>query len=200
VTAVGKPPAHSHVEPTIPIERKAGETGADVLDRVADTILPEAVKKGTKGPASKLPRQIAAIVYMRMQGMSNKDIAAKMGVKPKRITEIVYQARTQYNFSDILDRVQHQAIPQAIENLNEMLVEKDREATFQTLHGTGVFRKHTVNKDSGETKSNTLKVEISLPEGVSLENMPTVAVGAVLANPRSAPSLPPPVVETVNAV
>jgi len=189
------------------IVRKPGETGADVLERVAGAMLPaEIVKEHNR--ATKLPRQIAAIVYMRMQGLTNNEIAEKMGVRPRRVAEIIYRARTEYNFSDIVDRVQHQAIPQAIENLNDMLDQGDREATFETLKGTGVFRKHVVGKDGGggSVDRNTLKVEISLPEGMSLDSLPPIAIGSILANPRSAPSktpapaLPAPTVETVDAL
>lgn len=203
----GKPPLRSHLEPIIPIVKAPGEGPIDVLDRVADTILAPQIKEysGTgarnpKGPPSKFPRQIAAIVYMRMHGMSNKDIAEKLGVRPMRVNEILYKARTEYGFRDLLERVEHQIIPQAVENLTTLLNEGDREATFETLKGTGVFRKHVVGKDSGATPaSNALTVQINLPEGMTFDTMPMVAVGSILANPKRAPQKALPDVETVNA-
>jgi len=180
--------------------RRTGESGSEALERTADSVLGPVIGKPDKTRATKLPRQVAAIIYMRLGGMSNAEIAEKMGVKVRRISQIMFEARTRYNFSDILERVQHQAIPQAIENLNQFLEDGDREMTLETLKGTGVFRKHVVGKESGGSGAgNTLKVEISLPEGVTFENMPVVAVGSILANPRR-PALSEPKVETIDAV
>lgn len=191
--------------------RQPGETGTEVLERAADKLLaddavvvrPDLVQARKR--ASKFPKQIAVIVYCRLNGMSNSEIADALGIKPRSVSQLLYRARTEYGFSDIVDRVQHQALPQAVENMNEMLADGDREMTIETLKGLGVFKKHVVGKEGvGGSNQNTLRVEFTLPEGVSLDSAPVIAVGGVIANPRGrtqnpAPALLPPVVETVDA-
>lgn len=195
--------------------RQPGETGTDVLARAAEKLLvddavvvrPDIVKARQR--ASKFPKQIAVIVYCRLNGMSNSEIAEALGVKPRTVSQLLYRARTEYGFSDIVDRVQHHALPQAVENMTQMLEEGDREMTLETLKGLGVFKKHVVGKEQGGGgNGNVLRVEFALPEGVTLDSAPVIAVGGVIANPRvmnkpaaaPVPALPAPVVETVDAV
>ncbi len=175
----GKPgpvSAMTHCEP--------GETGSEALARVGTAVMPAKNHKG--GRPSKIARQLAAIVACRTEGMSDKQIAAALNIAVSTVRAILQKARRQGQFSDIIDRVENRAVPQAVDTLIEFLDEGDREFTALTLKGVGIFRQHTAQKTETKTENaNTLRVEIVMPD-FNTTAMPQTAVGSIVANPRRA--------------
>lgn len=173
----GKPgPVTAAIRPT------PGETGSETLARVGGDIMPKKTPKG--GAPSKVARQFAAILACRCEGMSDKQIAEALGLAVSTVRTILYKARKQQGFSDIVDRVENRAVPQAVDNLIEFLDEKDREFTKETLKGVGIFRSHSAQKvDASSETLNTLRVEFVMPD-FGAAALPQTAVGSIVANSR----------------
>jgi transposase len=177
----GKPGPVSAIANLLP-----GETGSQALERIGAEVLPKQTKRGR--PA-KLPRQLAAIVACRTEGMSDKEIAQALNISIFTIRKILQRARKEHHLSDLVDRMENRAVPQAVENLIEFLDDKDREFTMATLKGVGIFRNHSAQKtEQTNTNQNTLRVEIVMPD-FNLTAAPPTAIGAITATPRR-PALP----------
>lgn len=180
-------------------ERQPGETGGDALARIGAAVLPAAgtdldrnKAKGRRRRSSqrKLPRQLAAIIAMRTEGLTNKQIAEKLGLAVPTIGVILQKARKELHLSDLVDRVEHRAVPTAVDNLIEGLDKGDKDYTLATLKGVGVFRSHSVGKSDqpAQDNRNVLIVKIEMPAGLVPGQLPAVAVGNIVGVPRTAPA------------
>jgi transposase len=170
--------------------RLPGETGGEALERIGAAVLPAEdpnKKKGRRARSKqrKLPRQLAAIIAMRTEGMSNRDIAEKMNLSVATIGAYLQKARKELHLSDIVDRVEHRAVPTAVDNLIEGLDRGDKDYTLATLKGVGVFRNHSAVKQETSTENrNLMVVRIEMPE-LTNGQLPTVAVGNIVGVPRA---------------
>jgi transposase len=170
--------------------RRPGELGTDTLERVGAAVLPPApptTKKNKGGRPSKLPRQLAAIIALRTEGQSDTQIAERLNLSVSTVRGILAKARKQLGFSDLIDRVEHRAVPTAVDNLIEGLDRGDKDYTLATLKGVGVFRNHSAVKNEGAPteNKNVLVVKIEMPAGVQPGELPTVAVGNIVGTPRA---------------
>ncbi len=158
-----------------------GETGTDVLDRVGKQLVPSRSKMRDR----KLPRQLAAIIACRTEGMSDAAIAKALGLATGTVRGILMRARKELGLSDLVDRVEHRAVHTAVDNLIDGLDHKDKDYTLATLKGMGVFKHHSaVKQESSAQVSNELRVVFELPDGAAAGALPQVAIGAIMATPR----------------
>lgn len=161
--------------------RQLGESPIEALERVGNAVLPVgAVPKRARG--KQLPQQIAGIIAMRTEGLSDKQIAEKLGLAINTIRNILGKARRDHGLADVVDRVQNRAIPAAVDNMIERLDEGDDKFTKYLLDKT-LFKKESA-KDGKNSGGNTLTVKIELP--VIPEGAPAVAIGAIVGKPQSA--------------
>lgn len=180
----------------------AGESPMDALARVGDGIVSEFGGDDKKDPSrknKKLPRQLAALVALRAQGFDNAEIADKLGVTRQKLTALITKARKEYGWSDLADQIAHRAVPQAVENVVKHLDYEGTAAaqklgqhqmTREVLKGVGVFKTHSaVKQESKNETTNTLRVEIVMPELPPGVQALSLTEGSVFATPRRA--LPP---------
>lgn len=158
--------------------RRFGESPQQALDRIGNAVLPPAVRSMGKG--KQLPRNIAAIMAMRTEGMKDKEIAERLGVSVTTIRNAMGRARRDYGLDDVGDRIKNRGIPTAIDNVIDRMDDGDYAASKWLLEKTIFKKEQKGDKGSG---GNTLTVKIELPE--IPEGAPTVAVGAIVGRPQS---------------
>lgn len=175
--------------------RLPGETGGEALERIGTAVVGPPKKKGKH---TKIPRQLAAIVACRTEGMTDPEIAEKLGIAIGTVRQILQKARKQNFLSDIVDRLEDRAVPTAVDNLIRGLDREDKDYTLATLKGLGVFRTHTVGKQENVgAVSNELRVVIEMPTLPAGDGngMPRVAVGAISGAPVRPKALAAPVID-----
>jgi DNA-binding CsgD family transcriptional regulator len=113
------------------------------------------------------------IVALRRQGHTYKEIRGITGLTLKQIQYALRNERAKGTLNDVLAMVDHEAVPQAVENLIGMLRKHDKDATMLTLKGRGVFRTFSQQKHevaAGE-KLPMLTIDVTSPDGNSLPSV-----------------------------
>lgn len=127
------------------------------------------------------------VVALRLEGYSYAEIEERTGLTLPQIRYACRKARAAGKLQDVLQLVDNEAVPQAVENLVAKLQAGDWDATRETLRGRGVFRNFSHNKNEGTpgVQLPNLNIEIVSPSGGAL---PTVIVnterGAVVGTER----------------
>lgn len=194
-------PAHGTAGPVtamIAAGPRPGEVGTQALERIGAAVLPpaERAKGNAKKIHRKLPRQLAAIVACRTEGMSDKEIAEALSMTTGTVRKILYRARKELHMSDLVDRVEHRAVHSAVDNLIDGLDGKkgpqtEEVYTLATLKGTGVFRTHSaVKQETTNQNENVLRVVIEMPEIPAGHTPPQIAIGNIIGAPISLSATP----------
>lgn len=115
--------------------------------------------------------------------LSNSDIAKRLGVAPKTLTNTIYKARKEgwLTFDDPLEEVEYGIIPKAVKNLNKFLDEGDRTVTIEVAKGT-LFKQFQESKGISEKATNIIAIRLEIPE-VGVEGI--IASGKVVGTPKS---------------
>lgn len=137
------------------------------------------------------------VTALRARGYTYREIAEETGLSLAQIQVATRRARMAGQLRETLDMVDHDAVPQAVDNLVTALRDPDHErwweATTEVLHGRGVLQRHSRTQDTRDPATGVppLQINILAPEGGTF---PTVIVnsprGAILGNPNP-PALPP---------
>lgn len=155
--------------------------------------LPEPPRGGTLPPYQGLPDALyedraVLVLALRLEGYNYVEIQKKTGLSTEQVRYACRRARQAGKLRDVIDLIDNEAVPQAVENLNDLLQKGDKEATFEVLKGRGAFRRYSNDKQVGgiaATSIPALHINILTPAG---GEMPTVIVnsdrGAVIGTPR----------------
>jgi hypothetical protein len=160
---------------------RAGETGLDALDRIGRQLLPP--QKGRSRP-KKLPRQLAAVIACRTEGMNDKEIAQALNLALPTVKKILQRARRDHGMDDLADRVRNRAVHTAVDNLIGYLDEGDRNFTKLVLNKTIFKPADKGRKDDEAAKINELRVVFEMPQLAPGQSAPQIAVGAIVGTPR----------------
>lgn len=145
---------------------------ADALARVP-VAAPSTSKKRTRTPKppkdSKIYKVAMAVVALRAQGLQGQDVADQLGIPYNTMKTYLRRAvdrgwLTMGNFSSAEDKVELVLVDKAIRNASEMLDNRDKDMTIETLKGTGVFKQHqAVKVDNSTNIGLALKVQVEFP-------------------------------------
>jgi transposase len=113
--------------------------------------------------------------------LTTKEIAGRLGVAPATLYTLISRATKEgwLKFDDPIDRLEHEIIPKAIDNLSEFMDQKDKQATLETMKHT-VFKQFQESKGISEQPTTVLALKI---ETVDPANM-KVITGHVVGRPR----------------
>lgn len=168
---------------SVPVISKSGEAPENLsTPPVNNGILPDALFED----------RAVICIALRMEGYTYKEIQEKTSLTETQVRYALRRARAAGRLRDVLDLVDNEAVPQAVENLITVLRdpkhEKFWDATEKTLDGRGVFRRFNNNKVEGGGVGNqlpALQINILTRDG---KEMPTVIVnsekGSVFGSPR----------------
>jgi len=108
-------------------------------------------------------------IALRAQGMKGQAVADMLGVKYDTMKSYLQRATARgwlnlSSFNDHEDKVEYVLADKAIRNANELLDERDKDMTIETLKGTGIFKQHQAVKMENTTNVGlALKVQVEMP-------------------------------------
>jgi hypothetical protein len=115
-------------------------------------------------------------------GITNKDIALKLGLQPRTLNAIITRAVKEgwLKVEDPLERVEYELVPRTIDNLKQFLDEGDKQVTIEVAKGT-IFQSYKESKGLGDQSQTVLALKIEAPPGLNVK----VAMGQIVGAPRS---------------
>lgn len=124
-------------------------------------------------------------IALRAQGMRGHEVSDYLGVPYETVRTYLKRAvakgwLTIGSLDNPDDKVELVLVDKAIRNANELLDDRDKVMTLETLKGTGVFKQHQAMKVENTTNVGVaLKVQIEMPPLPSNMPLPTVRDGSV---------------------
>lgn len=114
--------------------------------------------------------------------MSNADIAAKLGIGVTTLNSYICRAAREgwLKFDDPLERIEHEIIPQVVDNLNHFLKAKDRTVTIETAKGV-LFPTFQASKGVNQAPITVLALKI---ESIDPSQVKAIT-GHIVGVPRS---------------
>lgn len=147
-------------------------------------------QRWTKLPKkSKIKAKVAAIISMKVQGMSTDEIATQLGLKPASIRQYMWIAGkmgwlTTHDPHDVAENV---LVHRAVSNLEELLHSRnivtglpDKDVTLETIKGLGIFKDYSKQPEQANQQANVLTINFLTPPGGQL---PAVRVDNVGGQP-----------------
>ena len=129
--------------------------------------------------------RIAEFVMLKTQGMSNIDIAARLGIKPHTLNSLISKATQEgwFKLDDPEERLEHEIKPIVVDNVKEFLTSKDNDAaklkmTIEAAKGVGLFKSHQAVKVEGASQQMVLALRFETPDN------PQLFEGHVLGTPK----------------
>lgn len=122
------------------------------------------------GPGQKV--RVAQILSCRALGMSDKEIAEKLGIKVKSVQQYMWIAgkRGYLSQSSPKERMEFELPHKIVRNVSAFLDSenpKERfEMTVEAAKGTGIFKQHQAIKQDGMVQMAQISVNVVMPEGI----------------------------------
>ena len=140
-------------------------------------------------PASIFPERsrrayIATWIKLKASNpeLTNVKIAEQIGITTRHLNNCISHARKQgwITFEDPMSRLEHEILPKAINNLNQLMNDGDKSATMDTLKST-LFKQYQEAKGLNQhTPSTVLALKIEFPNGET-----SMTTGRVYGTPRT---------------
>ena len=114
-------------------------------------------------------------------GITNKEVAKRLGLSARTLNTLISKAARQgwLKFEEPMERIEHEIIPKAIQNLSEFLDQKDHQATLETLKGTA-FPVYRESKGAGDSSNTVLALRIETADPSDVK----VLTGNIVGTPR----------------
>lgn len=115
--------------------------------------------------------------------LTNIEIAEKLGIAPHTLNYYINCATKEgwLAFSDPLERIEHEIIPQTIDNLSYLLKNKDKVTTIEVAKGT-LFKTYEKAKGGGDAPITVLALKI---EAASPDIQVRAISGQIVGTPRA---------------
>lgn len=177
VVKVGARPA------PVPVIREEGALSAATLDGDAPDVIYEV-------PGFKLRDRIGQWMVLRQEdpSLSNAECAKRMGITSGTLSVYISRARKQgwLTFSNPFSRIEHEIIPQVLDNLSFYLSKeggRDKQVTLETAKGT-IFRTYLESQGVSEAPKTVLALKIETApqaDGTPIK----IVSGNVVGQPRA---------------
>lgn len=128
---------------------------ADTPEPIEDVMFPELPKelgelndfaKELTERDAKVRLKANAILILRQQGKNRREIGRMLGMTPNAVRVALWRARKAGRLNDIRSILENDSAARAVESLNYHLDKKDKDSTFKTLEGLGLFRSYNNSK------------------------------------------------------
>lgn len=114
---------------------------------------------------------IAAVLALRLQGFKKPaEIAQIIGCSVQQVTGALQRVRTDATIDQQLDRLDQIAVPLAIDNVIEGIINGDKHYTTRLMEGRGLYRVH--KSVEAQVKQTVLRMEIKMTVPPHLEGKP----------------------------
>ena len=110
------------------------------------------------------------------------DAAKQLGIPYTNLRSCIYRGSKNgtIQYDDSLSRIEYKVIPMAIDNLEELLADKDKTATLETVKGT-IFKEWADRKGVKDTQQTVLALKIEAP---SADGEVKAIVGHIVGKPK----------------
>lgn len=114
--------------------------------------------------------------------MTNNEIAGKLGISPHTLNDYIRIGVKEgwLNFSDPLERIEHDLIPQVVDNLSHFLKNRDKQVTIETAKGT-VFKTFEQSKGISAAPVTVLALKIEAVDPTTVKAI----TGQIVGKPRT---------------
>lgn len=115
--------------------------------------------------------RISEIALLRAQGMNNRQIAEKLGLKRDTIKSYVNRARGigLLRYDNPEARLQYELAPLIVDNVRDLLLSDNEniklKATVEAAKGIGLYKSHQAVKVEGATQQMALAIRFEMPDG-----------------------------------
>ena len=187
--------APSHKDPNCPcgactrrrqaeaVALAAGTGGSDLAtqtpaQKALDADLPLIAQKHT--PRTRIEEWL--MLRTMDPDLNNTEAARRMGISRQHLQHCIHLAVKEgwLRFNAPIDRIEHEIVPKAINNLSELLDQKDRLATIETVKNTA-FKQYLESKGVREAPTTVLALKIeTAPSGSET----LVMTGQIVGTPR----------------
>lgn len=117
-----------------------------------DEILKEGDDDAPLGPKATI------CIALRLQGMSEKEIAKKVELPVETVRQYLFKARKKAKLLDVAPLLDQMAVPMAVDNLIEGIGNGDKDYTLAVLKGRGAFATFGKQESDGAMQL-TVKIE-----------------------------------------
>jgi translation elongation factor EF-G len=116
--------------------------------------------------------------------LTNVEAAARIGISRNHLQHCLRVAVKEgwLKFNEPISRIEHEIIPKAIDNLNELLDNKNKVATIETVKNT-VFKQYLESKGVKDAPTTVLALKIEAAPVVEGEVVRVMA-GHIVGAPR----------------
>lgn len=170
-------------------QRKEAEARLPPIDSNPDVIHADGFPPVLAADRSFRTR-VLQIMALRQKGLSNQQIADRLGLQLSYIKTLVWRAGKEgwLKFEDPAERFENELMPKVVDNIAYWLDQKDKKMTIEAAKGGGLFKTHQSLKVEGQAPSQVLAIKIEMPPTGNMASTPTA--GKVVGKPRSFADLP----------
>jgi hypothetical protein len=120
--------------------------------------------------------------------ITNTDAAQRLGIARTHLQHCIRLAVKEgwLQFNEPISRIEHEIVPKAIDNLNELLQNKNKMATIETVKNT-VFKQYLESKGVRDMPTTVLALKIEaapVVEGEIVRVGATPLTGHIVGTPR----------------
>lgn len=134
---------------------------------------------------------IGAVLGLRYEGFSPKEIAELLGVSHQQVTYALTAIREDASLDEQVQRLNQVAVPLAMDNVVRGVMNGDKEYTLKVMDGAGVFKSHKAIQGEIKKTITHLVVQLALPQHLIGKELPMPKPGQVVGAPTIAVGLPP---------
>lgn len=119
----------------------------------------------TKQGKIRRAKFLAEVLALRLENFTNVEIAEILACTPDQVTYALTRARDDADVEAQLKRVDEVAVPLAVDNLIEGVINRDKAYTLRVLDGRGLFRTHKSIDAQVTQRVLIMKVSVEAPPG-----------------------------------
>lgn len=125
-----------------------------------------------------------ALLVLRMQGYSRREIGQLMGMTPNCVRVSLNRARQKGHLGDLRAILENDSAALAVESLNFHLKKKDKDVTVETLKGLGHFRTYNHSKMEGVAGASMPALSVTIVNAPNADGGQQAIVSTPVGMPR----------------
>ena len=121
----------------------------------------------------------AAVLACRFEGFNPQETSEILGVTAGVVRGALMSLRKHAAMDDQINKLDELIVPLAVDNIANMVMKGDKDATFKVLDGRGVFRTHKSIDAQVTRRTLSMKIEMTVPAHLTGLPLPVAKQGAI---------------------